>query len=303
MNIRDRAYFGTSALLYSGPLYAGLAGFGLQIVPVFTIIFMVWLYVIRPDDWPKTREAWRSPRAIAWPLLILAVQFVLVTFCIIVGRAMGGVLDITPPFPLMLTVLISFLGIALARLLQPKGARYTLGAKKSLSIGSGVLEIGVPAMPGQPAEDAYVEGVMMYLADFGSKKASRQEIAEIVSEIEKAGMARPVLAAFMASRNGGIAQTQAQSMLALRPSVAKKVSGEGVVGKTVTKALSTWVPQIIEDTARDAKTLLSKVPGIADELPSSGRLEAAADSIATGNPNAAEALRALSNSLGGLKPA
>lgn len=299
MNIRDRAYFATSALIYSGALYAGISGYGLNVVPLFASIFMLWLFVVRPNDWPQTAEAWRTPRAIAWPLLIFSAQFIVAGFCLVVGTGIGGILGFQMPLPLTFCILVSLLGVALARFLQPEDAAHIRRAPgHELGIGAGILDIGVPQMPGQPAEAAYIDSVMMHLSDFGQKRAPREDVAQMVMAVEKADMARPVLNALIASRSDILAQKQMQSMLALRPSVAKSVKGEGLVGKAVTHALSTWVPQVIEDTAKDAKALLKKFPAVAEELPSPVRLEAAAKSLGAQNPSAAEALRALSNSLG-----
>ncbi len=295
MNLRDRAYFATSALVYSGPLYAGLSGHGITIVPAFAAIFMLWLYVVRPFDWPQTPEAWRTPRAIAWPLLVFSTQMVLVTFCIILGRGMAAVAGLHPPLPGLLPILISMLGVTTARLLQPPEANYAFrGPGQGLEIGSGILDVSVPPMPGQPVDAAFVEGVLMHLSDLGPRQAPREAIAEVVSSVEKAGMGAPVLKALAASRGDTVVQAQAQAMLALSPIIARGVTGEGLIGKSITRALSTWVPQVIEDTARDALALVEIMPSAAAEMPSATRLEAAAKAIAGGGPAAAEALRELS---------
>jgi hypothetical protein len=266
-------------------------------IPVFAAIFMVWLYVVRPSDWPKSRADLNNPRAIAWPLLIFSVQLVLVAFCLAVGRGIGGLMDFQPPLPIFFSVLLSLLGVSVARLLQPKDASYIFRMPgQELGIGAGILDIGVPAMPGQSDEAAYIEGVMMHLADLGPKRAPRELIEEIVTAVAQDGMARPVLSALSSSRGDTVVQVQMQAMLALRPDVAGAVTGLGLIGKSITRALSTWVPQIIEDTARDALALIERMPGIVDELPSASRLEAAANAIGTGG-SAAEALRLLSQRL------
>lgn len=304
MNVRDRAYFATSALVYSGPLYAGLAGYSFDVIPAFAVIFMLWLYVVRPQDWPQTPEAWRTPRALAWPLLILSGQMVLIGFCLVVGAGLGGILQFHAPLHLFLCLLISCLGVSVARLLQPEDARYLSHIPgEQLGIGAGILDIGVPMMDGQAGEMAYTQDIMMHLADFGQKPAPRAEIVALAAQVEKDNMARPVLSALIDSHQTMPSFTQLQSSLALRPQVAKSISGEGLVGKAFTHTLSSWVPSLIEDAAKDARALIRKVPKIAAEFPSPVRLEAAAKSVSAGNPSTAEALRALGASLGNIKNA
>jgi hypothetical protein len=48
MHNKLRLLMGTTALLYLGPLLAGLRGFGWPVVPVFAAIFVLWLIVLRP---------------------------------------------------------------------------------------------------------------------------------------------------------------------------------------------------------------------------------------------------------------
>lgn len=301
MNVRDRAYFATSALVYTGPLYAGLSGFGLNIVPVFAVIFMLWLYVIRPLDWPQTPEAWRNPRALAWPLLIFLIQIVLVTFCLTIGRGIAGITEFQPPFPLTLSILISLLGIATARLLQPVDAKYAFrGPGQELGIGAGVLDIGIPEMPGQPAEAAFVEGVLMHLADLGPGPAPREAIAEVVTAVEKSGMGAPVVKALADARGDTIIHAQAQAMLALSPGIARSIVGTGVISKSLTRAVSTHTPQIIEDTVQDALTLIDLMPDIAAELPDETQLNAAAKDISQSAPKTYEALQTLRTSIAAL---
>jgi hypothetical protein len=292
MNLRDRAYFATSALVYSGPLYAGLSGAGVDIVPAFAAIFMLWLYVVRPFDWPQTVSGWLVPRAIAWPLLIFSVQMILVCFCIAVGRGMSELAGVHPPLPTILPILISMLGVSVARLLQPEGALYLFrGPGTELAIGSGILDIGVPPMPGQPADQAFVEGVLMHLADLGPQRATRDEIEAVILAVETSGMGEKVLKALANSRGDTVVQAQAQAALALRPMMARAVFGQGIIARSVNRALSTWVPQVIEETARDALALLDFMPSAVAELPNSARLTAAANSVM--GDSAVEALREL----------
>lgn len=108
---------GATALLYFGPLLAGLGGFGWAVVPVFAAIFMLWLVIIRPQDFPRNLKDWMRSEAIVAFAARSAVQVLLVLVCFGLGRGMGGVLGSLPAFPLMLPIAISFLSIPIARLI------------------------------------------------------------------------------------------------------------------------------------------------------------------------------------------
>ncbi len=294
---RDRALFATSALLYSGPLYAGLAGYGLQWVPLFAVIFMLWLFVVRPGDWPATPKAWASPRAIAWPLLIFSVQMILVAFCLGVGRAVGGLFGIAPPLPLVFTLLVSMLAIALARLFQRRSGGVGQPGKvripgDELGIGSGILDVGKPQMPGSPDPEGYVEGVMTALADLQGGGASGAAMADLADRVERDGMAPAILAA-LAKAPDSPAYRQLDAELALRPGVARETLRQGHIERVIARTLATRQAALIECVADAGVRLISELPGAAREMPPSNRLEAGAAEIAAVSPGAGRALLAL----------
>lgn len=115
MKTKLRLLMGATALLYLGPLLAGLGGFGWAVVPVFTLIFVLWLIVLRPHQWPRRPADWTAQVAVVAVTQAL-VQVLLVAVCFGIGRGIGGVLEFLPPFPVMLPVAVSFLSIPLSRL-------------------------------------------------------------------------------------------------------------------------------------------------------------------------------------------
>lgn len=117
MQNRLRMLMGATAFLYCGPLAAGLGGFGWAVVPVFAAIFLLWSLILRPHQWPRHAADWLRPEA--WITLITqgTVQALLVAVLFGIGRGIGGVMAILPPFPLMLPIAISFLSIPLARMI------------------------------------------------------------------------------------------------------------------------------------------------------------------------------------------
>ena len=117
MGHRLRLLQGATALLYFGPLLAGLGGFGWRVIPGFVAIFLLWLFILRPQQWPRRAADWARPEALIAVLTQGVVQLLLVAVSFGIGRGIGGVLGALPPFPLMLPLGISFLSIPLARML------------------------------------------------------------------------------------------------------------------------------------------------------------------------------------------
>lgn len=117
MQNRVRLLQGATALLYFGPLLAGLGGFGWAVVPVFAGIFLLWLVIIRPQEFPRSLADWARPDALIALAARGATQLLLVLVCFGIGRGIGGVLGSLPTIPPMLPIGISFLAIPLARLL------------------------------------------------------------------------------------------------------------------------------------------------------------------------------------------
>lgn len=116
MQTRLRLLMGATALLYLGPLLAGLGGFGWAMVPVFVAVFVLWLFVLRPHQWPRRLADWRNPAVLGVAVTQALVQVLLVALLFGIGRGLGGVLGLMPPFPAMLPVAVSFLSIPLSRL-------------------------------------------------------------------------------------------------------------------------------------------------------------------------------------------
>ncbi|MES2435548.1 MAG: hypothetical protein V4586_17205 [Pseudomonadota bacterium] len=115
MHNRMRWLMGATALLYIGPLMAGLGGYGWPLVPVFTLLFLLWQFIIRPQNWPRQFHDWTQYQAWATLFSNAAIQLLFVTLLFGVGRGIGGALGFIPPYSEMLPVAISFLSIPLAR--------------------------------------------------------------------------------------------------------------------------------------------------------------------------------------------
>lgn len=107
---------GATALLYLGPLLAGLAGQGWAATPVFILVFLLWSIVMRPAAFPRTGAAWVAPRIWIGALAQLAVQALIVLVLFGIGRGIGGVAGVLPVLHPALPVAVSAASIPLSRL-------------------------------------------------------------------------------------------------------------------------------------------------------------------------------------------
>lgn len=113
---RVRLVMGASALLYLGPLLAGLGGAGWSWAPAFALVFVLWLIVMRPQDWPRQAAAWARPEVVLRAVTHSAVQLLLVSVMFALGRGIGGVAGVSPLWPAWVPLLVSALSVPLARL-------------------------------------------------------------------------------------------------------------------------------------------------------------------------------------------
>ena len=106
-----------NALLYFGPLLAGLGGFGWGYVLLFTAIFVLWLIILQPMEFPINKGEWLSLDAWVAVCGRAVVQLLFVAVLFGIGRGIGGVLGAVTGYPPMLPLAISFLSIPLARMI------------------------------------------------------------------------------------------------------------------------------------------------------------------------------------------
>jgi hypothetical protein len=106
---------GATALLYFGPLLAGLGGAGWPFVPGFLAVFVLFLNIVRPSLFRRMISDWTDPGA--WiPLFTqVLVQLLLIVVCFAVGRGLGGVVQSMPPISPYWALALSFLAIPLCR--------------------------------------------------------------------------------------------------------------------------------------------------------------------------------------------
>ena len=107
-----------TAMLYIGPVIAGLGGYGWKVAPAFVVIFVAWQIVMRPAQWPRDPAAWSSPQVRTGALLQVLVALVVVLVCFGVGRGLAGVFAYPPRLPLVVPLFLSLAAIPLSRMLH-----------------------------------------------------------------------------------------------------------------------------------------------------------------------------------------
>ena len=117
MPTRLRLLKGATALLYVGPLFAGICGLGWGLVAPFVGIFVVWLMVLRPEQWPASSQEWLTMPAWIAALAQVLSQLLLVTVLLAVGRGLGAIADFVPMVNPIFPLAVSFLAIPLCRML------------------------------------------------------------------------------------------------------------------------------------------------------------------------------------------
>lgn len=117
MLTRIRLLKAATALLYVGPLFAGISGLGWGMVAPFVGIFVVWLMVLRPEQWPATPQEWLTLPAWGAALAQVLSQILLVTVLLATGRGIGALAGFLPSVNPILPLALSFLAIPLCRIL------------------------------------------------------------------------------------------------------------------------------------------------------------------------------------------
>lgn len=117
METRRRLLMVANALLYFGPLLAGLAGLGWGYVALFTAIFVLWLIILQPYEFPINRAEWMTLDAWVAVSARAVVQLLFVVILFGIGRGIGGTLGAMTGFPATLPLAISFLSIPVARMI------------------------------------------------------------------------------------------------------------------------------------------------------------------------------------------
>jgi len=308
--LRYRLFLISSALLYMGPLVAGLAGIGWQMIAEFTVIFMLWLVVMRPAMWPTNAAGWRSSNAIAKFLIWVAIQAAIVSFCFAIGRGIGGTMGALPPLPDWVPPLMSLLAVPLSRicwnpsLAQPEMAGFVDRATLELNEKAAAANAG-PAEDRRLAESAQAraeQDAMPWVKRLAAlPEATREQ--DLMTLIAAALQDAPPLALLEAMSKAidtpgpSPSLRRAYVMAATDTDIAGKVLGQGLLSRAFDLAG--------EDAARlklfaeRCTRLLRQRHMALMDTPQVARM---AD-VAARHPTAAPAIRALINQMGHISDA
>lgn len=117
MSSRLQLLKGATALLYIGPLFAGLSGLGWGILVPFVAIFVFWLMILRPEQWPASLAEWLTLPALGAAMAQLLSQILLVCLLLAIGRGLGAVAGFLPVVNPIFPLAVSFLAIPFCRML------------------------------------------------------------------------------------------------------------------------------------------------------------------------------------------
>ena len=271
MLTRMRLVKGAAALLYIGPLIAGLSGFGWGMVLSFTAIFVVWLMVLRPEQWPSTPGEWLTGQAWLAAAAQVLSQVLLVAVLFAIGRGMGGLadigaVDIDPLLPLS----VSFLAIPLCRMLWD--------AHEAASQGYYLDDEAESAHSGNAASSAATAIIpLLNLPDTHPDDSVAQAVAEVL-DVPAADLRLNALTAALANPNRSHAALRRALMLwATEPEIV----APGTVAESMASAfdiangnldlLRLYVPR--------AMALIGAFPNRASDFPAPQRLRAVAEDL------------------------
>ncbi|MGV8953562.1 MAG: hypothetical protein ACOH2M_20870 [Cypionkella sp.] len=288
MQIRVRLLMVATALLYLGPLLAGLGAVGWQATPLFFVLFMLWLFILRPQQWPNTLQDWLS-RYEPWAALgtNACVQLLLVLLLFGIGRGIGGALHLQPTYGALLPLMVSFIAIPFARLIWDPW--------KSPHLND-YLDEALHKVPATTEQDhdhdplALGQSLIAPLAalpDTVDEAEVARHLAAMAPHIDAAQLRRALLDRH-ASGEATAAETLALILHTTDPSLIRSVTDDGP-----NLALNA-LPQDAGTIARFARHLTAALhidPAIWDKCPAVDHLAALIDRF--GNTEAADPLRDL----------
>lgn len=287
MHNRLRLLMGATALLYLGPLLAGLGGFGWAQVPVFGTIFLLWLIIQRPQQWPRTRTDWQKPAALITLAAQIATQTLLVVVCFGVGRGIGGVTGFTLDLPLLLPIGLSLLSIPLGRMIWDprKGAQLD----QLLDDAIAAIETGRPlAGPGEEALQMAAEMLKPLAALSADTPAAELEahLAALARHLDHETLSA-------ALRGGGAPLRRALIIHASQPDVLQALEDRAAPVQALTAAMGD--PALLELLATRLVAALRAVPELIGDCPTPEVVRSAAEGL--GDPAAEVALRRLADAM------
>ena len=280
MHNRLRLLMGATALLYAGPLMAGLGGFGWAVVPAFCAMFLLWQFILRPHQWPRHPADWATPAALITLITQIAVQTLLVAILFGIGRGIGGTLGTLPPFPLLLPVAVSFLSIPLARLIWDPWKDRDIDR----FLDDAIARVNAGPVPADSAGLITARGLTAQLATL-TDDATTAEIARHLIALASHAPDGDIRKALLERQHSGLASRAETIALILHATDAALIDTVGGDGPTLALAVLPNDPEMIALFARRLTAALTDDPDLWGQCPSVDHL---ADLVITLNNTDAE---------------
>lgn len=273
MQNRRRLLMVANALLYFGPLLAGLGGFGWSVVPIFAAIFMLWLVVMRPQEWPRSMAEWQRPEALVALAARAAVQLLIVVVSFGIGRGLGGALGAIAPFPISLPIAISFLSVPFARMVwnPTRDADLQDYLKDALHQHDGHGVRIDPAIDASVQADAMLEPLCA-LPDYATEGTLVDHLRAIASHTSHQALHEALVSRVTVTSPPRVAQ-KALIIHATDPVVANELMGYGAPARAF--GFAGKDPELLDLFARRCAALIVLDPASWADCPSSAMVRAA----------------------------
>lgn len=277
MPARLRLLKGATALLYIGPLIAGMSGFGWGLVPPFLGIFVLWLIILRPEQWPASATEWLTADALWASLAQVLSQLLLVVVLFGVGRGIGGIAGYLPMLHPLLPLSISFIAIPICRLIWD--ARIAAGRGEFLDD-----EAEAAQAPLAVAEAASAVTPLLALPDDATEDAARNAVASSMDSMAAVYRLEAVCDALLRSGRSHAALRRAVVIWATEPEVV----APGLVSNAVLTAYQCVGrnPDLLRLFLPRALALVAAFPDRVSGFPPAATLRAAAETDLDTGPNA-----------------
>ena len=277
MLTRMRLLKGASALLYIGPLFAGMCGFGWGLVVPFSAIFVVWLMILRPEQWPSTPSDWLTGSAWLAALAQILSQVALVAVLFGLGRGIGAVAGVVPVVNPVLPLSISFLAIPLCRMLWD--------AREAADQGFFLdAEAEAAHRPRAAAEAGAAVTPLLNLPDTAPDAQVSEAVARVLGGANGDVRLKALTAALTTPGRSHAALRRALLIWATEPEVV----APGRIPHAVASAfaIAEGNPDLLRIFVPRALALISAFPYRAQGFPTAARLRQAAAAGMNSDPNA-----------------
>jgi hypothetical protein len=264
---RMRLLKGATALLYIGPLFAGMCGFGWGLVAAFTAIFVVWLMVLRPEQWPSSPEEWLTGDAWLAAVTQILSQVALIAILFGIGRGIGALAGFVPVVNPVLPLSVSFLAIPVCRMLWD--------AREAADQGYFLDEEAEAAHAPRVAAEAGTAVIpLLNLADDAPAADTNAAVARVLSVPTAELRLKALVAALSNPARSHLALRQALTLWGSEPEVV--APGHVPNAMSAAFAFAEGNPDLLRLYVPRALALISAFPNRAAGFPAPARLRQAA---------------------------